>query len=289
MSSKKTAASTDTSPKTPHRTRAARTAAARVALAKVEALKPADVLQDFTSLQISMGENVATLQASVTRAFRELDDLKLAVEAKEKQLRELHQLDGELLALDEAERQHVEALTHFALEKEERKRERDREEDDYTYQKRLRRRQEEDNWNREKAEREVEIARREEDLKGREQELTDLRDRVGRVEEETRSEVNRAVAVATHALEREHKHVLQLSELKSGSEVEAQKHSVGVLTAENQRLQEQVKELQALVNQANVHVKEIAAKAVEGAGAKQALEAFQHTMGPAQGARPQPR
>src|SRR5262249_28552905 len=106
---------------------------------------------------------------------------------------------------------------------------------------------------------------RETELKKREQELIDLRDYKGSNDERIKKEVNAAVAVATNSLKKEYetKMVLAAKDAETDKRLAEQTNASNVQNLA--KMQSQLDDLNAKLEQAQRDVKEISAKALESA------------------------
>jgi hypothetical protein len=167
--------------------------------------------------------------------------------------------------------------------------ERKREEEQYMYDRR-KTRQEEDDAREQKV---LEITRsfdeqnrelergwhqREDVLKARENEFVEMQNTVAAFDEKLKNETAKAVAAATGAMSREHKHAVQLLEQQASADK-------ALLRSENKALQQQFDAAQGTISALNIkladaekRVETIAKSAMERDSGKAALDAQQKTI-----------
>jgi light-regulated signal transduction histidine kinase (bacteriophytochrome) len=101
---------------------------------RVSRLKKVDVIAQMGMLQVATAETIADIQAKVGGAMSALDEINGLIEVKQGRLVELHEIEGELLAIDEIRSRREEAEEAYAQEVIAREQNRVREEIEYNYQ-----------------------------------------------------------------------------------------------------------------------------------------------------------
>src|SRR5262249_26070068 len=121
-------------------------------------------------------------------------------------------------------------------------------------------------------------AHREAELKRREKELEDLRTQVANFPEVVKKEVNAAVAVATNSVKKEYetKIVLAAKDTETAQKLAAQE--IGSMKAALEKANTQIGDLRTQLEQAHRDAKDIAAKALESASGRSAMEALQKVL-----------
>jgi colicin import membrane protein len=269
-------------------------------LASVEGLSMDSVTKNITDTQVEVQEQLAGLSAKLTEQLRVLRTIEEAITLKKGQLQQLHGIDSVATDIDtlnhqiEMQRQGWEEeqaakKRQFAEQQSERNKQWARTEEEYQYKlaqehKKLEdafayriAQQERDNQQRQ-AELERTWAEREAELKKRENELTDLRAKVGEFPEVVKKEVNAAVAIATNSVKKEYETKMVLASKDSETNQKLASQEITALNATVAKLNTQLEDLKAQLEQARADVKEISAKALESASDRQAMQALQKVM-----------
>lgn len=269
MSSKKTA---------PRAAEAAKTVQAQAAVKKVAALKTPDLLKSVTDLQVQVTAGLGSIQGTLGGAMNQFEEITLAVAAQEARLKELYDIEAEAQRIEEVRDVFEEARAEHVRWIQERDQGRLREESEFGYQRDLRRRKEQDEFDQKKAARDRELADRVAAVREAEDEMAELRQLVqGYPEREAKAVADAEARVAdTHT--REHDHALALLTARAEGEQKLHAAAVKALEDDNRRLQGQLAGVNQQLTKALDQVREIAAKAVEGVGAQQALLAMQSTL-----------
>jgi hypothetical protein len=212
-----------------------------------------------------------------------------AISAQEARLKELYEIEGEAQRIEEVRAIFEEARTEHVQWIQERDLGRIREESEFNYQRDIRRRKEQDEFEQKKAIRDRELAERAAIIEAAEQELHDLTNRVGNFPKELFDEAAAAERRVAERLTREHEHALALLAAQTDGDKKLLAATIEGLRTDNQRLQNQMTAMNQQLTKALDQVREIAAKAVEGAGAVTALAALQSTLQGQAGPKAQPR
>jgi hypothetical protein len=273
----------------PKAAEAAQTVQAQTAVKKVAALKTPDLLKGIADLQVQLTAGLGSIQGTLSGAMNQFEDITLAISAQEARLKELYEIEGEAQRIEEVRAIFEEARTEHVQWIQERDLGRIREESEFNYQRDIRRRKEQDEFEQKKAIRDRELAERAAIIEAAEQELHDLTNRVGNFPKELFDEAAAAERRVAERLTREHEHALALLAAQTDGDKKLLAATIEGLRTDNQRLQNQMTLMNQQLTKALDQVREIAAKAVEGAGAVTALAALQSTLQGQAGPKAQPR
>jgi hypothetical protein len=273
----------------PKAAEAAQTAQAQTAVKKVAALKTPDLLKGIADLQVQLTAGLGSIQGTLSGAMNQFEDITLAISAQEARLKELYEIEGEAQRIEEVRAIFEEARTEHVQWIQERDLGRIREESEFNYQRDIRRRKEQDEFEQKKAIRDRELAERAAIIEAAEEELHDLTNRVGNFPKELFDEAAAAERRVAERLTREHEHALALLAAQTDGDKKLLAATIEGLRTDNQRLQNQMTAMNQQLTKALDQVREIAAKAVEGAGAVTALAALQSTLQGQAGPKAQPR
>jgi hypothetical protein len=273
----------------PKAAEAAQTVQAQTAVKKVAALKTPDLLKGIADLQVQLTAGLGSIQGTLSGAMNQFEDITLAISAQEARLKELYEIEGEAQRIEEVRAIFEEARTEHVQWIQERDLGRIREESEFNYQRDIRRRKEQDEFEQKKAIRDRELAERAAIIEAAEQELHDLTNRVGNFPKELFDEAAAAERRVAERLTREHEHALALLAAQTDGDKKLLAATIEGLRTDNQRLQNQMTAMNQQLTKALDQVREIAAKAVEGAGAVTALAALQSTLQGQAGPKAQPR
>lgn len=258
------------------------------------------VTNDITQTQVEVQQTLADLSGRITEQLQVLQTIEAGIALKKEHLKQLYDIEAKTVELDElvasintqrqqwAEEQ-LKRSKDIAEQTAEREKLRKREEADYQYTVAQDHRKAEDAFRtkmeqQEKANREAQEAlqkdwlTRETELKKRETELAELRKKVDDQPELTRKAETAAAAVAGNSVKKEYETKMQLAakDAELASRLGAQENAS--LKATIVDLTAQIVGLKAQVEQANRDAKEIAAKALESASGRSAMEAMQKVM-----------
>jgi uncharacterized coiled-coil protein SlyX len=260
-----------------------------------------DTVSDaLATAQVEVQEQLAQVSAKLAEQLQVLRKIEGAIRLKKEELKQLHQIEATASTLDElnaqiekqrGEWEEEQALQQrkFAEQRSERNKAWSREEEEYQYRisqehkkledafKALMGQQEKEN--REKQEKlEKQWAEREGELKKREQELADLRQFKDSNDERIKKEVNGAVAVATNSVKKEYETKMVLAAKDSETEKKLADQTIHSLNAQIGKQQQQLDEIKTQLERAVGDIKEISTKAVESASDRRTTEALQRLM-----------
>jgi hypothetical protein len=275
--------------------KAARAAELRSSITDVTAEKAAQAL---ATAGVAMQKSLSAVNEELTTRLAQLSTIKenIAIESEELERRYgagviLEHLDVLLAQHDEKKQALADeiaaARAKWAEELAQQAKDRQRDADDFNYRTAQERKTNNDAWNEQlrlrgiaEQERvsalEKSWAAREEELKLREKELTDLRTAVAGHQAEIAKAVKAAESILENRLTKDHTHAMQLLEKDRASEKAL---AVSELAAKDQtivRLQKLNEELQVALTEANKKNVEIATKALEASSDKAALAAVQN-------------
>jgi paraquat-inducible protein B len=133
---------------------------------------------------------------------------------------------------------------------------------------------------------EKEWAKREADLKAREQELAALRDAVAKFPDELKRATAAEVAVATTALKKQLETAAALDKKDAETNLKLANNATAAVQAEVNRLQATITDLNRQLAEAHRATQTVAEKALDSASGRTAMEALQQTMGRSETALP---
>lgn len=250
--------------------------AASAAAVQAAASKTVDsVIKEIASLKSAVGGALDDVGNMVASSLSALDNTQRAVDDKRAELAELHAIEATAETLVQLQDKMRAASDQFVSENEQRVQVRKREEDEYTYQLQRRHRADEDTWAAKLSAHEAKMAAERAELGklatslGERDALlkefeTECNHKVAESVKNSAAEVARACAALKKDLE--HKHALELQELKNGLAISSQQYSSA--SSQVTALQQQVAKLEAELKAANERVQSIAQKAIEGAAAQ---------------------
>jgi len=280
--------------------RAAQTLKDTSVLESVKDLNLDSVTTNVTSAQVEVQKTLAAVSAKLTEQLQVLENIEEAIKLKKEQLESLHQIEVTSATLDDLEAQiakqradwETEKATktrEFAEMRSERNKQWAREEEDYQYKIAQEHRKLEDTHkaflaqqekqNRDKQDQlEKNWAEREHELKKREQELTELRAFKENTPDVLKKEVNAAVAVATNSVKKEYEQKMALAAKDTEVEKRLADQNIASLQQTIHKHQEQLDALKAQVEQAQKDMKEISTKALDSASGRATTEALQRLL-----------
>jgi colicin import membrane protein len=272
----------------------------QVVLKKVENLTFDSVTKELAGVQVELQRSLAELAGTLAEQFQLLEDVQKSIKLKEQELLELKQIDAAATTIDELKadieemhqqqkEQEEEFKRRFAEQKSEQQKQWAREEADYLYATDQKKRKMEDTLtyeleqkkkaNREQQERlEKDWAERDAELKKREQELAELRKFKDDYPALVQKEVNQAVAVANNSLKKEYEHKMVLTQKDAEMEKKLAENQLTNATQTIAKLQAQVDDLKQQMAEAHHRVTEISTKALDSASGRATTEALQRMM-----------
>lgn len=276
-------------------------------LEAVAGLSLDSVSTNLAAAQVEVQKSLADLSAKLVDRLGLLKKVEAAIQLKQEELKQLYEIEAKEIELDdlraEIERQREtweeeqdRKRREFEEQRAERAKQWAREEEEYEYERAQARRKKEDEFKQRMEDKEKENrnrqellektwAEREAELKKRETELVELRQKVEQFPEVVKKEVNAQVAIATNSVKKEYetKATLAAKDLETFQKLaEAEK------TALRQALEKansEVVSLKTQLDQARADVKEISAKALESASGRDAMAAMQKFMEKDQGTK----
>jgi hypothetical protein len=263
-----------------------------------------DAVKSLTAVGLDIQRTLAGVTSELTAKVTELSTLQEAIEFEKEELERLHGVDvvassiDDMLAAHTAKEAELEAEAEQKLqdigrmyaakqlalkeELEAAQKARAREEDQYLYEVKQTHQKLEDQFselmrNKQRQAKDTEEAlnknwtAREEALKARETEFKSLSEQVAGFEAKLKSEVDKAVAIATNGLKMTltHQFALEKKDLEVKNQLVVQETTATKL--ENTRLLSQVQELQHKLDASTKSVQSIAEKALETSGSNMAF------------------
>jgi len=274
-------------------------------LASVEGLNLDTVSGTLADTQVEVQKSLAGLSAKLTEKLQLLENIQKAIDLKQDELKELYNIEAKVTELDELEaeiesrrktweEEQAAKKREFAEQQSERNKQWARSEEEYQYRLAQEHKKHKDAFdalmgqserdNRDRQEKlEKEWAEREGELKKRETELADLREKVANMSEVIKKEVNAAVAIATNSVKKEYETKMQLANKDSETAQKLADQTVASLQTSLAKQQAQVDDLKTQLEQAHRDVKEISAKALDSASGRATTDALQRIMEKEQG------
>lgn len=273
---------------------------AKTVLAAVKELDPAKVVTDVGNLQLSVQSTLANLSASITNKMAQVDTIDSAIRIKEDRLQELYGIEKEAVTLDdmkaqvEAERvqseiEREERDARWSEEQAERQKQWKRALDDYNYEFEQRKKRVQEEFDAEVARnRRGEQVRaealvktwdeRENALKGRENEIVELKGKVDGFDAKLKAEIAKAEAVVGNTMKRQHEHEIQLLKKDSEAALKLSEAQMVSLNATIANLNKQVADLGVQLVSARNDAKEVASQAFMSVSGKQVADALQRVV-----------
>lgn len=258
------------------------------------------VIAEVGGLQVTVQESLATLSGALSSKIQEMQNLDTAIALKNARLKELHNIESEAVTLDDLKAQRDAEQKEWDAQRDERDRiwddedaERNRSqkraEDDYNYSVQVARKKAQDDFEallastkRNEALRAETLERgwkdRENVLKSKETEFTNLQTQVAGFDAKLKTEVSKAEAILSNVLKKQYEHEMAL--LKKDSESEKNLHQIRVSAMDETitSLQEQIKDLQTQLVQARNDAKDVASQALQSASGRDVAVALQRAM-----------
>jgi hypothetical protein len=269
-------------------------------LESVKDLNLDSVSSNITSTQVEVQKSLASLSAKLTEQLQVLRSIEEAIELKREELKQLWGIEATEKTLDEltaqiaAQRQAWDeeqgaTKKRFAEQQSERNKQWQRAEEEYQYNLAQEHKRQADAFAaqmaqqmkeaKEKQERlEKDWAEREVELKKRETELADLREKVANMPEVIKKAENAAVAIATNSVKKEYETKAQLAAKDAETNQRLAAQEVASLQQTVTKLHTQIEDIKTQLEQAHRDVKEISAKALDSASGRSAMEALQKVL-----------
>jgi len=274
-------------------------------LEAVKDLNLDSVSKSIAETQVEVQKVLANLSATVMNRLQELQNVEELIRIKTEELQQVHNIAREATTLDdlqaeiaqkkkEWEEEERTQAQKFAEQKSERNKAWTREEEGYQYRIVQEHRKQEDTLaylkqqqekaNREKQEQlEKQWAEREGELKKREQELAELRKFKDDYPEMVKKEVNAQVAIATNSVKKEYETKMVLAAKDAEMDKKLASQEKASLESNSVKQQEQITDLKRQLEQAHASAKEISTKALDSASGRSTTEALQRIMEKEQG------
>lgn len=258
------------------------------------------VIAEVGGLQVTVQESLATLSGALSSKIQEMQNLDTAIALKNARLKELHNIESEAVTLDDLKAQRDAEQKEWDAQRDERdriwddedaerNRSQQRAEDDYNYTVSVARKKAQDDFDalmastkRNEALRAETLERgwkdRENVLKAKETEFTNLQTQVAGFDAKLKTEVSKAEAILSNVLKKQYEHEMAL--LKKDSESEKNLHQIRVSAMDETitSLQEQIKDLQTQLAQARSDAKDVASQALQSASGRDVAVALQRAM-----------
>jgi len=263
------------------------------------------VSKSIAETQVEVQKVLADLSARVMARLDDLRNVEDAIRDKTQQLQDLHDIEVKAGALDELEakitpqrkdweEEERQTAQKFAEQKSDRNKAWTREEQEYQYridQEHIKLKdtlayykQQQDKANREKQEQlDKQWAERETELKKREQELAELRKFKDDYPEMVKKEVNAQVAIATNSVKKEYETKMLLAAKDAEMDKKLAAQETASQNSQISKLVEQITDLKRQLEQAHASAKEISTKALDSASGRSTTEALQRIMEKEQG------
>jgi len=258
-----------------------------VSLGKAASVNISASLSAISSTSVKIQGDLAKISEELIQKHADLQAVDEAIALKKQEMESLHGVDSVLLTIDEAKAQHAAHLEAQAKEKEQieeehqnlinqRSQERAREEEEYKYNLQQSRKANQDAWteevrvrgNQERDRREAfekDITNREAFLKAKETEYQAASARIANWDVDVKKEVDKAVAIATNSLSKDHAHKTQLVEIQNKATVDGLNAALAQKTQLLSDRDATIAAITAQLKEAYAKNAELASKAVEGA------------------------
>jgi chromosome segregation ATPase len=273
---------------------------AQAVLDNVKDMELTKVVSEIGSLQVSLQGTLANLSATITNKIQQVDQLDTAITLKEQRLQELHGIEKEAVSLDEMKAQKEEEARKWEKERDERNAQWDEEEeerakmwqraeDDFKYTTEQAHKKVQDDFeaqlskrNREELLRAEQLQRswteRENGLKAKEQEFTDLKAQVAGFDAKLKTEVSKAEAVLGNVLKKQYEHEMALLRKDAESEKNLSAAKISAMSDQMENLEKQIHDLQIQLAAARSDAKEVATQALQSASGRQVADALQSVV-----------
>lgn len=273
---------------------------AQAVLDNVKDMELTKVVSEIGNLQVSLQGTLANLSATITNKIQQVDQLDTAITLKEQRLQELHGIEKEAVSLDEMKAQKEEEARKWEKERDERNAQWDEEEeerakmwqraeDDFKYTTEQAHKKVQDDFeaqlskrNREELLRAEQLQRswteRENGLKAKEQEFTDLKAQVAGFDAKLKTEVSKAEAVLGNVLKKQYEHEMALLRKDAESEKNLSAAKISAMSDQMENLEKQIHDLQIQLAAARSDAKEVATQALQSASGRQVADALQSVV-----------
>jgi chromosome segregation ATPase len=273
---------------------------AQVVLDNVKDMELTKVVSEIGNLQVSLQGTLAHLTATITNKIQQVEQLDTAIGLKEQRLQELHGIEKEAVSLDEMKAQKEEEARKWEKERDERNAQWDEEEEerakiwqrteeDFKYTTEQAHKKVQDDFesqlskrNREELLRAEQLQRswteRENGLKAKEQEFTDLKAQVVGFDQRLKSEVAKAEAVLGNVLKKQYEHEAALLRKDAESEKNLSAAKISAMSDQMENLEKQIHDLQVQLAAARSDAKEVATQALQSASGRQVADALQSVV-----------
>lgn len=270
---------------------------AKQVLESVKSLTPDLIVAEVGNLQVSLQNTLANISANITDKIEKMNQVDEAISLKEQRIAELYEIEKEALTIEEIRElklQEEKILEDkiaarrkaWQEEEEERNKKWKREKDEYDYatafdhRKKIEEFQSEViNLKRDETLRSERLQReweeREKELKSKEDEFVELKNKASNYDKNLQLEVTKAESILTNKLKKEYDYQIQL--LNKDIESERKLHEAQIVSLNDVigNLSDQLEELQKQLEVARKDSKEITEKALESASNKNVAEALQ--------------
>lgn len=256
---------------------------------KVARLKRPDVLQSVSDLSIQVQDTLANLGVSLSGQLAQRDNLGVAIEASEARLKELFEVEQQLLDLDALKAERVESALAYQAELGARQEAYQQEDAEYQYLLKRARRDEADKYadrlaNERKTEalqaaaRKAELDDRESAVADAESEIEGLKEQVDGHEAAIKAAVGQAEAILKAVLTKDFNHKAEITAKDAESAAKLAGQEIASLRLQVASTQKLADDLNSQLADARAQVQEIASKAVEAGSGQQALAAIQQAQ-----------
>jgi hypothetical protein len=264
---------------------------------KVRQVRTPDVLKDLTDLQIAIAQQVSGISAKVQSALTQHEEVNTAVTVQQERLKELFDIEGEALSLDEFRVQCDAARTAWREEEAQHadqiaQRDKDlavarqREQREYDYQRDQKRRAEEDAYGQQREairrqfaqqdeERDRVFKEREAALTAREARCAEIEKQLAEVPAKYEAEKTSAMKAQAGAMAKDHGHAMELLNARHAADMQVRDSTIKQQQVLIDGHGKTIAELQNQLKDANVKITEVANKALESQSGRQALETLQ--------------
>lgn len=282
------------------RTKKAEESQAKAILESVKNLKPEDVITDIGNLQVGLQGTLAGLSAEISSKIEQMQNVDEAISLKEAELKTLYDIESEAVSIEQIKvnREEEDKLSEARRKErqaqwEEESKERDqkwiREVEEHQYRTKLNQRNTRDAFRNELEETrkeealrketlEKDWAEREQHLTSREDELSELREKVQGIDANIKSAVSKAEAVLNNRLKKDFEHQIQLVEMDANSKLALSKASEDSMRSTISSLSAQIKDLQDKLDAARHDAKEVTNQALQSASGRQVAQALQRVV-----------
>ncbi len=258
------------------------------------------VSQELATVQVEVQKTLAELSGKLAEQLQKLENVEKTIQLRQEDLKRLYQIEVTATTLDDLEAQIKQTREEWAEEQAQFKRDFEeqksemrkawkREQDDYQYQLSQKQRKQEDalaamieqkeKTNREKQEQlEKQWAEREAELKKREQELIELRQFKETNDDRIKKAVNAEVAIATNSVKKDYEHKAVIAAKDAETDKKLAEATIQGHLQTISKQQQQIDDLRTQLADAHQRVAEISTKALDSASGRATTEALQRLM-----------